>query len=137
MRVKIDLESMRYIPLFESVTRAKVKDCFTLEDRLVFVVQPGQIGKAVGKNAENVKKLERVMKRKVKIIEFSEDLIQFIKNVVHPLKVSDIQQQDNILIIKSPDSQTRGHLIGRAASNLRNSEKIVKRFFKIDEIKVI
>ncbi|MCK5025556.1 MAG: hypothetical protein KAS15_03135, partial [Nanoarchaeota archaeon] len=94
-------------------------------------------GKAIGKKAGNIKKLERISKKKIRIIEYRDDLEKFARNVIMPLKVNNIDIEGKIVKMTSPDSQTRGLLIGRAAVNLRNFESIVKRYFDIDEIKIV
>ncbi len=97
----------------------------------------GQLGKAVGKKAANVKKLEKMLNRKIKILEFNPEIIVFIKNLIYPLKAKDIKKEDKTITIEGPDTRTKGLLIGKNAKNLRNTEKIVKKYFDIDEIKVI
>ncbi len=136
-KIKYDLELIKFITLFENITRSKVKDLIKREDNLIYIVQQGEIGKAIGKKASNIIKLERILNKKVRVIEFSDDLEKFIRNVIMPLRVQQIDIVDKIATIKSPDSRTRGLLIGRAAVNLRNFESIIKRFFEIDEIKVV
>jgi len=122
---------------YESITGSAIKDCFEQNGRLIFVVKQGEIGKAIGKRGMNIKKLERIFKKRIKIIEFSQELLQFIQNVVFPLKVKEIKQENNKVIITPPDTETRGYLIGKGAVNLRATEEIVKRYFDITEIKVI
>lgn len=136
-KIKFDIQSMKLMTLFESITRSHVKDMIIKEESLIFFVMPGEIGKAIGKKAVNIKTLERISKKKIKIIEYSDDLEKFVRNVIMPLKVHQIDIEGAVVTIKSPDSQTRGLLIGRAAANLRNFENLVKRYFPIDEIKVV
>ena len=129
---------MKYMSLFESLTRAKLKDCFVDDlKQTVFVVEENQIGKAIGRGGSNVKRLESVLKRKVRIIEFNSDLITFIKNLIYPIQAKGIEELDGTITIQSPDLQSRGMLIGRNAQYLRNFERTVKRYFEIKEIKVI
>ena len=137
IKIKFDVEIMQFISLFEKITKTNAKDCFKQDKKLVFVVNPGMAGKAVGKKGMNIKKLENLMKKKVKIVEFDNDLITFVKNAIHPLQAKDIKEEDGVIIITPPDSVTRGYLIGREAVNLRGFEEIVKRYFDIKEIKVI
>lgn len=127
---------MKFISIFESITGAALKDCFEQNDKLIFVVKQGEIGKAIGKRGINTKKLERILKKRIKIIEFNPELLQFIQNIVFPSKVKEIKEEEGIVIITPPDSETRGYLIGKSASNLRNTEEVVKRYFEIKEIKV-
>jgi len=137
VRIKYDFNLIKFISMFESLTNASVKDCFNQGDKLVFVVKENQIGKALGKRGSNIKRLENTFKKKLRIIEFNPDLLKFIKNAVYPSQIKDIEEEDDVVTITPADSKTRGHLIGRAAVNLRNIEGIVKRYFKIKEIKVI
>ena len=137
IKIKYDMNLMKYISLFEALTRSKLKDCFELDERLVFIVQPGEIGKAIGKKAANVKRLENILKRKIRIIEFNPDIVEFMSNVIYPIKAKAIEYNNNIIVISSPDSHSRGILIGKGAETLRNNEKIVKRYFEIHEIKVV
>lgn len=137
IKIKFDIELMKVMTLFETITRSKVKDVIKNEDLYIFIVQEGEIGKAIGKKAANVRKLENVLKRKVRVIEYSNDLERFVRNVIMPLRVEKVEIEDAIVILHTSDTKTRGYLIGRAASNLRNTESIVKRHFPIDEIKVV
>lgn len=136
--IKYDLETLKLMPFFERLTRAKLKDCFEDSNNfLLFVVNPGEISKALGKNASTVNKLkEKLPNRKIKIVEYNKDLIKFIKNLLLPYKVSSITLNDDIVTIKSDDTTVKGLLIGRNGKNLRNYESIVNRYFKIKEIKV-
>ena len=126
MKIKYDNEVIKVMSLFNSITNAKLKDYFVDDNDLsVFVVEQNEIGKAVGKKAENVKKLENKLNRKIKIIEFNPDVLQFVKNIVFPLKVAEAEVDEKVLKLQAPDVKTRGLLIGRSAKNLRNIEKIM------------
>lgn len=137
MKVKLDISAMQNISLFENITRVSARDCFAQEGRLVFVVKQREIGKAIGKAGANIKRLEGMLKKKVKIVEYSDDVVQFVANVVAPIKIKEVVEDDGIVTITPADSMSRGLLIGRAAINLRGFEDIVKRFYPIKEIKVV
>ena len=136
-KIKFDIETIKLITLFESITRSHAKDMIIKDDYFIFIVMPGEIGKAIGKKAVNIKKLERISKKKIKIIEYNDDLEKFVRNVIMPIRVHKIDIDGAVVTITSPDNQTRGLLIGRAAANLRNFESIVQRYFPIDEIKIV
>lgn len=124
--------------LFNSITQAKLKD-YIVDDngQSIFIVEQNDIGKAIGKKASNVKLLENKLNRKIKIVEFNPEVLQFIKNIVFPLKLQNVELEDKTVKIEAPDTKTRGLLIGRSAKNLRNIEKIIKRYFDIEEVKII
>ncbi len=56
-KITYNADLLKIMSLFEKITRTRIKDCFIDNNSLLtFVVPDFQIGKAVGKNAVNVKK---------------------------------------------------------------------------------
>ncbi len=138
VKIKYSADMMKLMSMFETVTRAKLKDFFLIEEVLFFVVEPGQIGKAIGKKGVNIQNIKKYFKGKeFRIVEFNGNLIQFIKNLFYPIKIHQAELKDEIITIKASDLKTRGLLIGRGAKNLRNYEQVVNRYFKLKEIKVV
>ncbi|MBI2581043.1 NusA-like transcription termination signal-binding factor [Candidatus Woesearchaeota archaeon] len=137
-RISYDNALLKLMSFFETITKAKLKDCFV--DRnglLVFVVEPAQYGLAVGKGGANVKRIEASLKRKVKIVEFADDIAPFVASLIQPSKAKDIAFADGIITITPESSESRGYLIGRAGRNLRNYESIIQRYFPIKEVRVV
>lgn len=128
---------MKFISLFETITGARLKDVVNEEGRLLFIVEEGEIGKAIGKSGVNAKRLENVLNKRIKVIEFNNDLLHFVRNLIYPLAVKEIKEENKIVTIFGQDGKTKGLLIGRDAQNLRAYENVVKRYFEIDGIKVI
>jgi N utilization substance protein A len=60
--VKLTTEGIRYIALFESLTRAVARDCYIDDenDRVIFVVKEGDMGLAIGKNGNNINRVKRL-----------------------------------------------------------------------------
>ncbi|MFA5142443.1 MAG: NusA-like transcription termination signal-binding factor [Candidatus Woesearchaeota archaeon] len=133
---KYDLNLIKLISLFESVTHASVEDAFEFNDLQYFIIKEGDMGKAIGKNGSNYKRVEAILKRSIKVIEHSPNMETFIKNISYPYKIAKIEVGPEKITITAPDARTRGMLIGRGASNLRAMEEMVKRYFPIEEIRV-
>jgi len=134
-RIRYDLRLIKYMSLFETFTGIKAKDCINTNP-IIFIVDENNIAKAIGKQGANVKRLERVFNRKIKIVEFNPDVLEFTKNLIYPLKVDKVYNQENTVIIDEKNSETKAKLIGRDKENLKNLTDIVKRHFDIDSIKV-
>ena len=117
------------------MTGAKVKDCI-VNDRLIFVVEENQIAKAIGKNGINIKRMENALKRKIKLVEFSNDVLQLVKNILHPIGMLDVKNEDGVITIYGKDINAKAMLIGRNHTNLYNLTSMVKRYFDVNEIKV-
>ncbi|MFH1650193.1 MAG: NusA-like transcription termination signal-binding factor [Candidatus Woesearchaeota archaeon] len=137
MGTTYDNETLGLIRVFEQVTGAQVKDCFMFKDKLTFVVPQGEIVKALGKNIQNVKRLETMMNKRIRMVEFSDQRDQFILNMLRPLAAKIEKSEEEILVLSGPDEKTRGLMIGARAQNLRALEGIVQKYFSIKEIKVV
>lgn len=134
-KIKYDSEIMKLMTLFESMTGAKLKDCI-LNERLLFIVEGNEIGKAIGKKGSNIKRLENMLNKRIKVVEFNPDVLQFIKNLLYPLQTSGIENNDDVISIQA-DTKTKSLIIGREQQNLKNLISIVKRFFDIQKIRVV
>lgn len=136
-RIKYDNTLLKIMSFFESLTKAKLRDCFIDQnDALVFIVEPAQSGLAIGKKGANARKLEESLKKKVKIVEFSESTEEFTKSLIQPAKAEKIEVLDGIVTI-TPEASSRSYLIGRAGKNVRNFEAAIKRHFPIKELRVL
>lgn len=136
-KIKYDIRLMKYISIFESITKTNVKDCIDGEDVIVFVVNENNIGKAIGRNGINVKSIEKKINRKIKILGFNPELILFVKNLVYPIEIKDVTVEEGIVTVTGTTTESKSMLIGRERKNLRKIESIAKRYFDIKEIKVI
>ncbi len=136
-RIKYDALLMQYMALFENITKSGVKDCISTEDFLIFIVNENDAAKAIGKKGVNVKKLQDILKKRIKIVEFNQDKLIFVKNFIAPLESEEINETDNIISIKGKDNKTRGLLIGKNAKNLEQLKGIVKRHFDFEDIRVV
>lgn len=135
-KIVYDTGTMQVMAHFEQMTGAKLKDCILREQQAIFVVEPGDIGKAIGPRGANVRRLEDALKKKVKMVEFAHELVSFIKNLVYPIDVREVREQDGVVTLMPPNLKARGLLIGRNAQTLRAYEAVVQRFFPIKELKV-
>ena len=132
-------ETLRYIALFESVTRTHVKDCLETEDKLVFVVDPSQANRAVGKGGENVIRLKNTTGKNIQVVEYSDDPETFIKNVFYNYNVQGvvIENRGNIVhATVTVDPKVKGRAIGKNGRNLKIARDIVNRHHNIQSISV-
>lgn len=135
-KIKYDSNLIKLIILFESMTGAKVKDCIANE-KLIFIIEEGEMGKAIGKNGINIKRVEKMLKRKIKLVEFSNNILEFVKNTVYPIEILDVNMENGIIMIHGRDSVTKSILIGRERQNINHLTDIVKRYFDVKEIRVL
>ena len=136
-RLKLDTDTLGLGTVMERITRTRVKDCFKEEDTVYFVVGSGELGKAVGKGGSNIKKVQEELGKKIKVIEFRSNVTDFVKNIIYPLKVEQVVEEEGIVKIKESSKKTKSLLIGRGGKNLKLINRAVKRFFNVSEVIVV
>jgi N utilization substance protein A len=140
--IKITCDEMRYIALFESVSGAGVKDCIIDEeqDRAIFIVNPGQVGVAIGKGGRNIHTLERMTGKKHEIIEYSEDAVQFIKNALKPAAVREVRITERTdgrkMAVVTVNPKDKGVAIGKNGKNAERLRFLAKRYFDIQNVSI-
>ncbi len=135
-RVKLDQDTFGLCSIMERITKARVKCCFKDDDTIYFVVDIGELGKAIGKGGINIKRVQQEFGKKIKVIEFRNDPASFVRNIIYPVKVEEIVEDGKEILIKDSSKKTKGQIIGRDRSNLNFINKVVKRFFDV-EVKVV
>ena len=135
-KIKYDADLMKIISIFENITGAKLRDCISNE-RLLFIVDENEMGRAIGKNGINIKRLENMLKKKIRIVGYSADVLQFIKNMLYPLQVLNIENNEGSIVITGPNTKTKAMIIGRNKQNLNSLIAILKRYFDIKDIRVV
>lgn len=137
-KITFDMNTLKSMALFEAMTHARVKDCITEGNFMLFVVEAGEIGKAIGHHGVMIKRLEDALKKNVRVAEFSTVPETFFANLVGPHRVRDVKIEDKIMLVTPSDLTARGMMIGHGASILRFNENVIKRYFDkaVSEIKI-
>ena len=136
-KIKYDSDLMKIISIFESATGARLKDAISSEGSLMLIVQEGDMGRAIGKNGSNIRKMENLLKKKIKVAEFSGEISKFAANLMMPLHAKNIEVSEGIVSIYCNDTKTRAMLIGRDRSNINFITGILRRYFEVKEVKVL
>src|SRR5437762_12092878 len=82
VEIVFDEQTIKYVALFQDLTRTTVVDCVDATDKLIFVVTEGDIGKAIGKKGENIAKLKRLMNKDIHAVEDSNEPDRGVANVL-------------------------------------------------------
>ena len=136
VRLKLDPDAIGLSTILEKISRVPVKDCFQDDETIYFVVPPGMVGKAIGKGAVNIKKVQARLNKKIKIVEFNDNCLMFVKKLIYPLKIETVVEEDGAIFIKDSNKKTKSLLIGRGGKNLKLLNRAVQRFFS-KEVKIL
>ncbi len=140
--IKFTGTEMRYIALFESITSANAKDCIVdeQEGRVLYVVNEGQVGVAIGRGGRNIHTLERMTGKRHEIIEYSEDPVQFIKNALKPATVREVRVSERPdgkkMAVVAVNPKDKGVAIGKNGKNAERLRFLAKRYFQIQNVSI-
>jgi NusA-like KH domain protein len=134
----IDMQLMRYINLFEKISRVSTTNCFIYNNSIVFAVQKKFVSRAIGKDAANVKKMRNIIGKKIKVIEERElkDLDKFISDVVEPAVFNKLEINNGAAVI-SASRQSKATLIGRGRAREQELQNILKKFYNIEKLRIV
>ncbi len=137
--ITLDGNALRYISVFERVTKTVVKDCIETPDKLVFIVATGYIGAAIGKKGENIKRLYELFKKNLDVIEYSGDPEMFLRNIFHNYKIKGVEIEKRgkkIHATVSVESMDKGRIIGKDGRNLKLAREILYRHHDIESLSI-
>ncbi len=128
----IDMQDLRYLNLFEKVTRISTKYCFVYNNVVYFCVPRHLISRAIGENASNLRRMSEIFRKRVKIVAIPKDISEaktFIESVVEPVQIKEMEINENEIVVGG-NVQTKAALIGRNKRRLLEMQEIIKGFFK-------
>ena len=133
------MEAMRYIALFESLTNAVAIDCIIDDEncRVVFVIKKGHMGLAIGKNGININKVKTSIKKEVELVEYSEDVTEFIISAFQPASIRNInivnKKNKKFAYLDIP-MKDKGIAIGKNGKNIQKVKLLTQRHHSLDDI---
>ncbi len=139
--IKLTAEEMRYMALLQDLTGAIARDCIIDEEnnRVIFIVRPGDAGKAIGRKGANINRLRRLLGKEIEVIEYADTLEDLVKNIFAPARVLNIRlvkrNGRNILYVVV-DPADKGKAIGRGGKKVAIARIVLKRYHNIDEVKI-
>ncbi|HET6517319.1 MAG TPA: NusA-like transcription termination signal-binding factor [Nitrosopumilaceae archaeon] len=138
--IKLTTDQMRLMSLFQNVTGATARDCVEDEkqNRVIFVVNSGKMGLAIGKGGSHIKSLQNIVKKNVELVEFDDDPAKFLKNMLNSKLISEVKLNERadgskqaIVIV---DPRKKGIVVGREGRNAEKARLLAKRYFDISSV---
>lgn len=135
----LDTQALGFIRVFEETTGAHVKDCLEAEDRVVFLVAPGDILKAVGPGGAVVDRLKDAMHREIQVVEYSDDAATLARNIFYFFSPHDVAvgpKGRGLHATVTVDPAWKARAIGKAGKNLKVARAILLRHTNIQSVSV-
>jgi N utilization substance protein A len=110
-------------------------------ERVIFVVNRGQMGMAIGKGGSNIKQLQNVINKKIELVEHSENATDFVKNIfnsniIQEIRINDHSDGTKIALVVA-DAKKKGLVVGKDGRNVDKARMLAKRYFNITNVLVV
>ena len=134
----LDLTLIRYLNLFEKITKVRTDSCFIYNNILFFAVPRGFVYRAVGEQGRNIKELSQIIGKRIKVIEKPEgdsDSGKFILDIISPVQPKNIDISTKEVVITAGKLNYNA-LIGRDKQKFKELQKIIEEYLG-KELKIV
>ena len=134
-----DMQFIRYINMFERVTRVSPKHCFSYNNMLVFIVPAKFVMMAIGRNNSNLEQLSNIFSKRIRILaepRSQNDIQDFILRLISPVKFDKLELKDGELTITSGGMESKAMLIGRNKARLDELKDILSQNFDVKDVRI-
>jgi N utilization substance protein A len=132
MERTIGFKERRYIEELRILTKSTAIDCIIDErfDRIIYVIRPGDMGLAIGKKGENIRRMQKVLGKKIEMVEYAETPEDFVANMFRPAPLSAVKRDEagRVAVVLQKRSDL-GLAIGKGGANVEKARHLFRRFF--------
>jgi len=142
-KIKLTSEELGLMSLFQSISGATARDCVidSKVERVIFVVSRGEMGLAIGKSGETIKKVQKAIGKQIELVEWADDAKQFIMNSLNPQLITEIRMTEKPDGSKSAtvvvDEKKKGAILGKGGRNAEKARLLAKRYYSIETIHIV
>jgi N utilization substance protein A len=110
-------------------------------ERVIFIVNKGQMGLAIGKGGATIRQLQNVVAKKVELVEYSDDPSEFIRNILNSDMINEVKMNERVDGTKQAvvivDARKKGVVVGREGRNAEKARLLAKRYFQISNVLIV
>lgn len=129
--------------MFRNITGVQPRDCVIDDqfDRIIFVVDKGFMGLAIGRKGQTIAQVEKVVGKPVELVEYSSDPVEFIKKAlgekyVISVKITTRFDHKKVSTV-TISSKNKGIVLGKGGKNAERTRMLAKRYFDIEQIYIV
>jgi N utilization substance protein A len=142
-RIKLTSEELGLISLFQNVSGATARDCIIDDktNRVIFVINKGEMGLAIGKNGVAIKNIQNQIGKPVELVEYSDIPKEMISNALNSKFVSNVRLTEKVdgsrIATIVVDQKKKGAVVGRNGKNAEKARLLARRYFQISNVHII
>ena len=136
--IRLGTTELQWMASLERLTRIQAQDCVGDGQKIMFLLRPGEARQVLW-DREAVQHLEKVLGRKVKLVESSRDLTKFLSNAFAPVEVRSVTLETRDGRRKAyvgVPKLYRGVAIGKGGHNIALIRQLAQRHLDIDDVVV-
>ena len=136
MERNIGFKERRYIEELRILTKATALDCIIDErfERIIYVIQKGDMGLAIGKKGENIRRMQNVLGKRIEMVEYADEQNAFIANIFRPVEISAVEMDPltGTLIVSIQKRSDLGTAIGKKGANIEKARLLMRKFWNAE-----
>lgn len=134
--MKLGKEEILHIRAMAALTSVDAVDCLVEESSVSFLVQPGQMGVAIGKKGSTIKNLRQRIGKNVEVYEYQPNAADFVKCAFRGIDIdsAEVDSPGSTLYIGMNSTNKRRML--QELGTLSRVRKIVKKTYGINEVRL-
>ncbi|MDK2889472.1 MAG: transcription termination/antitermination protein NusA [Methanoculleus sp.] len=127
----ICFKERRYIEELRILTRATALDCIIDErfDRIIYLIKEGDMGLAIGRKGNNIRKMQRVLGKRIEMVEYSPEIETFTRNAFKPADVLGVGKGDDGRLTVYISKNDLGIAIGKGGCTIEKARLLLSRYF--------
>jgi N utilization substance protein A len=133
--IKLDLQAIERIALFQSMTRVDASDCVETTQVAYFVVPRGSLGRL--KDSPGLERLSKKLGKSVRLIEHRDEPEAFLKSLFWHYGVENVSVQEGPHGLQGRvriSPLMKGRAIGKGGENLNALRELAKRHIGLEGI---
>ena len=138
-RIKLSMEEMRLIALFENITGATANECVIDSDRIIFIAKAGEMGLAIGKGGKNINMLRKMTGKPIEVVEFGDTVEGLVKNCLAPAKIKEVritERPDRKIVVVEVEPKDKALAIGKNGRTIDKTRMLAKRYYQVDHVQI-
>ncbi len=138
--IRLTADELRLMSLFQSITTVTARDCI-IDDkmgRVIFIVNKGDMGIAIGKNGSTIKMLQNIIGKRIELVEYADDLAEFVKNIFGRDMIMDVKVSNHnphgkvVTVIVEP--KKKAIVVGKEGRNVEKARILTRRYFDVANV---
>jgi N utilization substance protein A len=136
MERNIGFKERRYIEELRILTKATALDCIIDErfERIIYIIQKGDMGLAIGKKGENIRRMQNVLGKRIEMVEYADEQNAFIANIFRPVEITKVEKDPvtGSLLVSLHKKSDLGTAIGKKGANIEKARLLMRKFWGVE-----